>query len=321
MKQNDMVLGIDIGGTESSFGFVDRQGTLLATAAIPTLADDPVDVFIARLKSQTDHLGQTLQGQYRLAGIGIGAPNAHHGRGTIERPVNLNWGDIVPFTTLIRAHYGVPVFITNDANAAALGEMMFGHARTMKHFIVVTLGTGLGSGIVVDGRLLYGASGFAGELGHTIVDPAGRACHCGKQGCLETYVSASGIVRTTLELLASHKESSRLRSVKIQEITSRILFEFASNGDRIALTAFDRTARILGMKMADAVAHVSPEAIFLTGGLAAAGDLLLQPAQRYLNEFLFPVYRGSVSLILSGLPAGTGAILGAAALIWNELEM
>lgn len=320
MQQNDMVLGIDIGGTETSFGFVDNQGALLATGTMPTLADQPVEAFLSRLEARIEDIGIALSAGFRLKGIGIGAPNAHHGRGTIENPVNLNWGSIVRFKALIRKHYHLPVSITNDANAAALGEGMFGTARGMKHFIVVTLGTGLGSGLVVDGRLLYGASGFAGELGHTVVDPEGRRCSCGKQGCLETYVSAPGIVRTALELLASQNEPSRLRAMKASEITSKILFEAAQNGDGIALQAFDRTARILGMKLADAVAHVSPEAIFLSGGLAAAGDILLQPAKRYLNEFLFGVYRDSVRLMLSGLPAGAGAVLGAAALIWNEME-
>jgi len=216
--------------------------------------------------------------------------------------------------------YDLPVAVTNDANAAAIGELLFGGARGMKHVIVITLGTGLGSGIIVNGELLYGADGFAGELGHTIVDPDGRFCACGKRGCLETYVSAVGICRTVSELLAQRCDSSRLRDISFNNLNSKQIYEAASEGDGIALTAFDTTARILGMKLADAVAHTSPEAIFLSGGVAAAGDLLTVPARRYLEEFLFSPYRGKVRLLLSELPEGNGAVLGAAALAWYEVN-
>ena len=190
----------------------------------------------------------------------------------------------------------------------------------MKHFLVITLGTGLGSGIVSDGRLIYGASGFAGELGHTVVDPDGRLCACGKRGCLETYASATGIRKTALELLSARSDPSPLRTMIFEEVTSQHIFELARSGDIIAREAFDRTARILGMKLADAVAHTSPEAIFLAGGLAGAGDLLIKPAEQYMNDFLFRIYKGTVKLMPSGLEAGTSAILGAAALIWSDLK-
>ena len=190
----------------------------------------------------------------------------------------------------------------------------------MKHAIIITLGTGLGSGIIVNGELLYGADGFAGELGHTTVDPNGRHCACGKRGCLETYVSATGICRTVSELLAERLDASRLRDVSFSVLTSKMIYEAACDGDTIALAAFDTTARILGMKLADAVAHTSPEAIFLSGGLAAAGDLLITPTKRYLDEFLFNPYKGKVKLLLSELPVGSGAVLGAAALAWHEVD-
>ncbi len=320
MQRNDMVLGIDIGATETAFGFVDGHGKILTTAVMPTMADRPAEDFLPRLKIQIDALGKPLPEGFQLRGIGLGAPNAHPRRGTIENPVNLKWGAVVHLKSLLQAYYNLPIALTNDASTAAIGEKMFGSARSMKDFMVVTLGTGLGCGLVLNDRLHYGASGFAGELGHTTVDPEGRQCHCGKRGCLEAYVSASGLIRTALEMLALRNDPSRLRALKIVEITAKRIFELASKGDAIALSAFDQTARILGMKLADAVAHISPEAIFLTGGLASAGDLLIDPTARYLDEFLFSVYRGTVKIAPSGLPAGTGAVLGASALIWNELK-
>lgn len=319
MRQKNLVLGIDIGGTKTSFGFVDREGAIFNATSMSTQGDESAQTFVSRLHQRIEESRVSLPSPHRLCGIGIGAPNAHHDRGTIEKAVNLNWGDTVDFVALIRKYYDLPISITNDANAAAVGEMLFGNARGMKHFLVITLGTGLGSGIVVDGHLLQGASGFAGELGHTIVDPDGRQCGCGKRGCLETYVSATGLIRTAFTLLAERSEPSPLRNMSYQEMTSEIIFNLAVQGDFIALAAFDRTARILGMKLADAVAHLSPEAIFLTGGLAAAGDLLLKPAERYMKDFMFRAFRGTAKLLPSGLETGKSAILGAAALIWNEL--
>ncbi len=321
MRKKDLVLGIDIGGTKTSFGFVDSEGRLVNATSMPTNADESAETFMSRLYQRIEEVRVALPSLHRIRGIGVGAPNAHHERGTIEKAVNLNWGEIVDFVGLVQKYYDFPVSITNDANAAALGEMLFGNARGMKHFLVITLGTGLGSGIVVDGRLLYGASGFAGELGHTVVDPDGRPCECGKKGCLETYVSATGLTRTARELLASRCNSSPLREISDQDMTSKQIFDLAVEGDVIALEAFDHTARILGMKLADAVAHLSPEAIFLAGGLAAAGDILLVPTRQYMNDFLFRVYQGTVKLMPSGLETGTSAILGAAALIWSELKL
>ena len=321
MRKEDLVLGIDIGGTNTSLGFVNRQGTLIASAVLSTQAGDAAERFVHRLHQRIEDLRMGLSDPHRFCGIGVGVPNAHAGRGTIEQAVNLNWGDSVDFVSLMHKYYDLPVSITNDANAAAVGEMLFGNARGMKHFLVVTLGTGLGTGIVTNGHLLYGASGFAGELGHTMVKPKGRQCACGKRGCLETYVSATGLKRTALELLAKQLDPSPLRTMTIEEITSKRIFELAVTGDVIALTAFDKTARILGMKLADAVAHLSPEAIFLTGGLAGAGNFLINPTEQYMNDYLFRVYRGTVKVLTSGMPPGSRAILGAAALIWNELTL
>ena len=318
MQSDDCVIGIDIGGTTTSLGFVDRHGKLLCETTMATEADQPAHALVSRLCDAIETLRTPLP---PVLAIGIGAPNANYLRGTVENPVNLNWGATVNLVELFRQRYELPVAVTNDANAAAIGELLFGGARGMKHAIVITLGTGLGSGIIVNGELLYGSDGFAGELGHTVVDPAGRLCACGKQGCLETYVSAPGICRTVAELLAERPDPSSLRDVGCDQLTSKQVYEAACGGDPIALAAFDSAARILGMKLADAVAHTSPEAVFLAGGVAAAGDLLLIPARRYLEEFLFNPYKGRVKLLRSGLPEGRGAVLGAAALAWHEVTL
>ena len=320
MQTNDCVIGIDIGGTTTCFGFVDRKGILVSDAVLDTMADQPADVLVSRLYDAIEKQRASLPPQTKLSGIGIGAPNANYYRGTVENPVNLSWGASVNLAELFRQRYELPVAVTNDANAAAIGELLFGGARGMKHAIVITLGTGLGSGIIANGELLYGADGFAGELGHTTVDPEGRYCACGKRGCLETYVSATGLCRTAFELLGQRREHSPLRHVSFNSLTSKHVFEAACGGDHIALAAFDAAARVLGMKLADAVAHTGPEAIFLSGGMAAAGDLLITPARRYLEEFLFTPYKGKVQLLRSELPEGSGAVLGAAALAWHEVD-
>ena len=309
MGTTNCVIGIDIGGTTTAFGFVGQSGNLLYEANLATQAHQPADTLVSRLHDTIEKLRTALPQKITLSGIGIGAPNANYLRGTVENPPNLNWGAVTNLVEMFRQRYDLPVAVTNDANAAAIGELLFGGARGMKHAIIITLGTGLGSGIIVNGELLYGADGFAGELGHTTVDPNGRDCACGKRGCLETYVSATGLCRTVSELLAKRLDPSSLREVSYSELTSKKIYEAACGGDAIALAAFDATARILGMKLADAVAHTSPEAIFLSGGLAAAGDLLITPTRRYLNEFLFGPYKGKVKLLRSDLPESSGAIL------------
>jgi glucokinase len=320
MSSEDIVLGIDIGGTTTTFGFVDRNGNLLADVAIPTQAWQQPEIFVARLNEKIIETRILLSPEFKLKGIGIGAPNANYVRGTVENPPNLNWGTSTNLVEMFQKLYELPVVITNDANAAALGEMFFGSARHIKDFIVVTLGTGLGSGIVVNGELVYGAGGFAGELGHTIVDPLGRYCACGKRGCLETYVSATGLCRTAFVLMAERCEPTPLRDLSYNQLTAKHVYNAAHAGDSIALAAFDTTAKILGMKLADAVAHSAPEAIFLFGGLATAGDLLLKPTQKYLEEFLFTPYKGKVKLQLSEMQEGNCAIMGAAALIWHKIS-
>ena len=318
MDTMETVLGIDIGGTTTAFGFVDREGKVLAEAAIATEGTKPARTLVPRLAARIREVGAGLPGTTQT-GIGVCAPNANQHTGAVDAPANLAWGPHTDLRGLIREHFELPVAVANDANAAALGEMLFGGAKGMKNFIVITLGTGLGSGLVANGQLLLGADGLAGELGHVLVQAGGRQCGCGRRGCLETYVSATGLCRTLFELLADSKEPSPLRAVAYQDLTAKRIYEAARSGDPIALEAFDRTARTLGLKLADAVAHTGPEAIFLFGGMAAAGDLLLEPAQAYMDACIFPAYRNHVRLLPSRLEAGSSAILGAAALIWNEL--
>ncbi len=318
MNQMDLVLGIDIGGTNTTFGYVDRTGTCMAEDTMPTLAEEGPAAFFPRLAERAGALWKPLNG-YRLVGIGVGAPNGNYYRSTIEDPPNLPWG-FVDVRAAMARYWDVPLAVTNDANAAAFGELMFGAGRNMRDFIVITLGTGLGSGVVVNGELVHGHSGFAGEIGHTIVEPGGRLCGCGLRGCLETYASATGLLLTAKELLSERPDPSTLRDRPREDLTSRDVHAAALEGDSIALEAFERTGAILGRKLAETVAHTSPEAIFLFGGLTSAGDLLFAPTGRALEENLFHVFRGTVKLVPSSIPMGQAAILGAGALIWRELE-
>ncbi|MCU0452553.1 MAG: ROK family protein [Bacteroidetes bacterium] len=319
MSSEGLCLGVDIGGTNTVLGLVDASGRLMGESSISTCAHQPATQLFDRLHKAATVLGKSLSGRWDLRGIGIGAPNANYYRGTIEQPPNLSW-DHVDVVSEMSRFFKVPVAVTNDANAAALGEMLFGSARSMKDFIVVTLGTGLGSGIVANGQLVYGADGFAGEMGHTIAVPGGRECGCGRRGCLEAYASANGVRRTVHELIASTMEASELRDVPFNELTAKRVAESAARGDRLALETFDRTARWLAASLADAVAYFSPQAIILVGGVASAGDLLLKPVKRYLEANVLSVFKDKVAILPSGLANGNTAVLGAGALIWNELK-
>ncbi len=319
MAKTGVVLGVDIGGTNTRIGLVDRDGKCIAELSMPTNAAESAENLIARLHANAEKIYSPLSRTHDLRGIGIGAPNANFYRGTIENPPNLSWKGVVDVAALCRKYYDLPVAVTNDANAAALGEMLYGAAKGMKNFIEITLGTGLGSGIVAGGELVYGGDGFAGEIGHTIVDPKGRECGCGGRGHLETYASATGICRTVGELLAFRRGESELRGVAPRDLTSRMIAEAAARGDAVAREAFEYTGEILGMKLADSVAHLSPEAIILFGGLAAAGPLIFEPTKRSLEEHLLSIFRNKVKLLPSGLKEGDIAVLGAGALIWNEL--
>ncbi len=319
MSKIKVVIGVDIGGTNTKFGLVDKNGKCYYEKSIPTHAEEKAQQFFERLFLEINRAYKKFENKLELAGIGIGAPNANYYKGTVEQPPNLNWGTVNVLKE-IKKYSSLPSAITNDANAAAIGEMLFGAAKGMKNFVVITLGTGLGSGIVVNGQLVYGNDGFAGELGHTIVDPNGRQCGCGRRGCLETYASASGIKRTAFELIASTCIPSKLRKIPYDKLTSKDIYNAAKSGDKLALECFDITAKILGFKLADTVAHLSPEAIILFGGLAVAGDLLIKPTKKYLEENLLNIFKNKVKILQSSLIKRNSAVLGAAALIWNELE-
>ncbi len=313
--RDDVVLGIDIGGTNTAFGFVEESGNCVAESSFPTHAREPADVFVARLHEQVENLRKSFS--RTLKGIGIGAPNGNYYRGTVENTPNLSWKGVVPLAAMVKKLYNVPVAITNDANAAALGEMKFGAAKGMKDFIVITLGTGLGSGIVVNGEVVYGSTGFAGEIGHTIVDPGGRECGCGRKGCLETYASATGIRRTVKELLEKSAVQSELRNIPPDHLSAKKIADAAHRGDALACEAFEYTGRILGSKLADSVAHTSPEAIILFGGLAASGELIFEPTRRHLEANLLNIFQGTVKLLPSQLQERNAAVLGASALVWT----
>ncbi|MBU0765788.1 MAG: ROK family protein [Bacteroidetes bacterium] len=315
----DVVTGIDIGGTNSVFGVVDKTGNILAEGTVPTAQFENADDFLEEMSVKIKGELVKLKGKCRLKGIGVGAPNGNYYKGTIEFAPNLPWKGVLSPAQNFRKFFDLPVALTNDANAAAIGEMLYGGAKGMKDFIVITLGTGLGSGIVVNGEVVYGHDGFAGEIGHTIVEPDGRTCGCGRKGCLETYASAGGLVRTANELLASFSAPSRLREINRKNVSSRDIAEAARKGDKIALKAFDITAKILGRRLADSVAYTGPEAIFLFGGLAKSGGLILEPTKRYMDEYLLKIYKGKVRLLISELIEKNAAVLGSAALAWKEL--
>jgi len=315
----DIALGIDIGGTNTVFGIVTDKGNIVFKESISTNGMDPAEELFERIFTTFNNLYKQYSSEYKLVGIGIGAPDGNYYKGSIENPPNLNWG-YVNVIELVQKHYNIPAALTNDANAAAIGEMQFGAARGMKNFVEITLGTGLGSGIVVDGKVLYGHDGFAGELGHVNAVRDGRRCGCGKKGCLETYASATGIIRTVSEMLATYRESSPLRDIPNTEITAKKIYDAASGGDKIAINAFKYTGKILGESLADTVAILSPEAIVIFGGLAQAGDLIIEPTKKHMELNLLNNYKGKIKLITSGLNEGDAAVLGSSALIWNEIK-
>ncbi|HUW94033.1 MAG TPA: ROK family protein [Bacteroidales bacterium] len=322
MESEKVVVGIDIGGTNTVFGFVDRDGHILVEGSIGTIHYEEPEVFVAALYEKIMVARQKTGRDVEILGYGIGAPMGNINKGTIEYPADLPWKGIIPIAEIFKRHTTLPVIVTNDANAAAVGEMIYGGARGMKNFVVITLGTGLGSGFVVDGKLVYGHDGFAGEIGHTSIRPglSNRDCGCGRKGCLETYVSATGIKRTVLKILADRLEPSELRKYSFDELDSKLIYEAARRGDTIALRAFEHTGAMLGYKLADVVAHTNPEAIFLFGGLALAKELIFEPAKKHMEENLLYIYRDKVKLLPSELSTQNAAVLGASSLIWAGRE-
>ncbi len=315
----EVAIGIDIGGTFTKYGIVDREGNCLVDGSVPTTKERELKKYLAMLKATIDRDVAGLSEQVAVKGIGIGAPNGNYYRGTIEFAPNLSWEGVVPFVEEFRKFYALPMFLTNDANAAAIGEMIYGGAKEMKNFIIITLGTGLGSGLVVNGELVYGHDGFAGELGHVTVVRNGRMCATGRRGSLETYASASGIKRTVFELLADSIEDSEFRDITFNELTAKMISDAALRGDKIALEAFEITGRYLGEALADTVAHTSPEAIFLFGGLANAGDLIFEPTKKHMENNLLKIFKNKVKILPSELKDTNAAVMGASALVWKEL--
>jgi len=316
--EQDLVIGIDIGGQTSKCGIVDARGTVLAQTVIRSDETDKPEEFVASLAEALNHIIADANAEGRIRGIGVGAPNGNYYTGTIESAPNLKWGhDKVELAKMLSQQMnGIPVSLTNDANAAAVGEMTYGAARGMKNFIMITLGTGVGSGIVINGEVVYGHDGFAGELGHTCaVRHNGRVCGCGKTGCLEAYCSATGVARTAREWLEMTDEPSELRS--LDKITSKDVYDAAKDGDKLAIKIFDYTGRILGEKLADFIEFSAPEAIVLFGGLARSKEFLTEPILNAMNANVLPLWRNKVKLVYSSLKESDAAILGASALAWE----
>ena len=320
LSQNTQyAIGIDIGGTNTKFGIVDQRGEIHYRGAISTRKHQVVAEFIEELYNAIEPAISTVGGIEMIKGIGVGAPNGNYYTGTIEYAPNLPWSGVIPMAELMTQRFELATSLTNDANAAAIGEMMYGAARGMKDFIMITLGTGVGSGIVANGQLIYGHDGFAGELGHNIVIPGGRYhAGTGAHGSLEVYASATGMRLTALELLEKHPEkTSLLRNYPVDELESRNIFDCAEEGDEIAKEVFEYTGNILGMALANFVMFSSPEAIILFGGPTKAGDLLMIPVRKAMEENLLPIFRNKVKLLFSLLKESDAAILGASALVWE----
>ena len=313
-----IALGIDIGGTNTKYGFVNHRGEILEKGSIRTDEYEKVEDFIDALHEKISPSMKNHSNQARFDGIGVGAPNANYYTGTIEQAPNLRWKGIVPFAELMTKKFGLPCKMTNDANAAALGEMMFGAARGMKDFIMMTLGTGVGSGIVSGGSLIYGHDGFAGELGHTIIKPGGRKhWSTGSEGSLEAYASATGIAITAKKMRAEFPESM-LNDYPEEEINSKVVHECAKKGDPTAIEVFRYTGQKLGEALANFVMFSSPEAILLFGGVIQAGDFILKPTKLHMERNLLPIFRNKVKFVFSELDEADAAILGASALVWEK---
>ena len=313
------VVGIDVGGTNTVVGIVDKRGQILTNGSIKTAKHAQVEDYLDELTELINNLIAEVTTKDQIKGIGAGTPNGNYFTGSIEFAPNLPWKGVIPFAQMLEDRVGIPVALTNDANAAAIGEMTYGAARGMKDFIVITLGTGVGSGIVVNGQVVYGHDGFAGELGHVIVRRNnGRMCGCGRTGCLEAYSSATGVARTAREYLEMRPETqTRLRNIPIEDITSKDVFDAAMNGDEMAKEIFKFTGEMLGEAFADFVAFSSPEAIILFGGLAKAGDLIMDPIKETMEKNLLNIFKNKVKLMFSELKESDAAVLGASALGWE----
>lgn len=313
-----LVIGLDLGGTNSVFGVVDSKGEIIATTSIKTQAYPSVDQYIMESVKAIKQIAEQVGGMEKIRAMGIGAPCGNYYKGTIEHAANLVWAKgIVPLANMFVNELGMPVVVTNDAKAAAMGEMKYGVAVGMNNFVELTLGTGVGSGIVANGQLIYGFDGFAGELGHMIVEPDGRPCGCGRKGCLETYCSATGVVRTAIAMLEESSETTSLRDIATDKLTSYEVYKAAMAGDAMAQEVFKQTGRRIGIACANIATFLSPEAFIFFGGLAQAGELLLRPIEEAYNENVLSLYKGKARFLMSGLDGAKAAILGASAIAWD----
>lgn len=318
-QQKPYVIGLDLGGTNSVFGIVDRRGSIIATTSVKTQEQNDVEVYVDNCCTALKKIIEEVGGIEKIQAMGIGAPNANYYTGIIDNPANLPWEGEIPLAKMFSDRLGIPVALTNDANAAAIGEMAYGAAKGMKNFIMITLGTGVGSGIVVNGQVVYGSDGFAGELGHVIVDKSSeaRSCGCGRKGCLETYCSATGVARTAQMIVSSSERPTVLRNIPLDEITSKDVAIAASQGDEVAKEIFEFTGKILGEACADFAAFSSPEAFIFFGGLTKAGDLLMDPIKKAYDENVLFLYKNKAQMIVSELDDAGAAVLGASALGWE----
>lgn len=318
-EQKPYVIGLDLGGTNSVFGIVDRRGTIVATTSVKTQEQNDVEVYVDNCCTALKKIIEEVGGIEKIQAMGIGAPDANYYTGIIDNPANLPWKGEIPLAKMFSDRLGIPVALTNDANAAAIGEMAYGAAKGMKNFIMITLGTGVGSGIVVNGQVVYGSDGFAGELGHVIVDKSSeaRSCGCGRKGCLETYCSATGVARTAKMIVSSSEHPTLLRNIPLDEITSKDVAIAAGQGDEVAKEIFEYTGKILGEACADFAAFSSPEAFIFFGGLTKAGDLLMDPIKKAYDENVLFLYKNKAQMIVSELDDAGAAVLGASALGWE----
>ena len=316
--EKSLVIGLDMGGTNSVFGVVDSKGEIIATTSIKTQAYPSVDQYIMESVKAIKQIAEQVGGMEKIRAMGIGAPCGNYYKGTIEHAANLVWAKgIVPLANMFVNELGIPVVVTTDANAAAMGEMKYGVGVGMNNFVELTLGTGVGSGIVANGQLIYGFDGFAGELGHMIVEPDGRPCGCGRKGCLETYCSATGVVRTAIAMLEESPEATSLRDIATDKLTSYEVYKAAMAGDTMAQEVFKQTGRRIGIACANIATFLSPEAFIFFGGLAQAGELLLRPIEEAYNENVLSLYKGKARFLMSGLDGAKAAILGASAIAWD----
>lgn len=314
----DLMVGVDLGGTFTKFGLVTIDGKLIAEDVIKTDSSQKYSEFFEYLNKKIELLHSSEAPLATLKGIGVGAPSGNYLTGQIENASNLAWPDSIPVASLFSKLSGLPVAVTNDANATAFGEMKYGVAKNVDNFISLTLGTGLGCGIVINRKVVIGSNGHAGEFGHAIAIEHGRLCGCGRNGCLETYASAPGLLKTLLEQLAETEIESVFRDRSEQDITAQDITTVASAGDQLSIEVFNRTGEILGRKLADTVAFLNPSLIVLSGGLANAGNLILEPTRKYLDENLLDVFKGTVTVKLSEMKKKNAAIFGAAAMMWEQ---